>query len=82
MRRFVTYSAIGGVVSGLRRRARLLARRVALLSEHIELVLIAIVAISLVPISSSPAGAGRSARDTRYDEESERLEVLRRAEDR
>ena len=55
--------------------------KVSLLSDHIDLVLVAIVAISLVPMLVEALRGRSRARDARYDEESERLEVLRRADE-
>jgi membrane-associated protein len=82
MRRFVIYSAIGGVVwaTGVTLLGYWLGS-VSLLSDHIDLVLVAIVAISLVPMLVELLRGRSRARDARYDEESERLEVLRRADE-
>jgi len=82
MRRFVAMSAIGGVVwaAGLTLLGYWLGN-VALLDEHLDLVLVAIVAVSLVPVLVETLRSRSQTRDPRYDEESERLEVLRRAEE-
>jgi membrane-associated protein len=82
MRRFVAYSALGGVVwaTGVTLLGFWLGN-VALLSKHLDLVLVAIVAVSLVPVLVETLRSRSQARDPRYDEESERLEVLRRAEE-
>jgi membrane-associated protein len=82
MRRFVALSAIGGVVwaAGLTLLGYWLGN-VALLDEHLDLVLVAIVAVSLVPVLVETLRSRSQTRDPRYDEESERLEVLRRAEE-
>jgi membrane-associated protein len=82
MRRFVAYSALGGVVwaTGVTLLGFWLGN-VALLSKHLDLVLIAIVAVSLVPVLVETLRSRSQTRDPRYDEESERLEVLRRAEE-
>jgi membrane-associated protein len=82
MRRFVALSAIGGVVwaAGLTLLGYWLGN-VALLDEHLDLVLVAIVAVSLIPVLVETLRSRSQTRDPRYDEESERLEVLRRAEE-
>jgi membrane-associated protein len=82
MRRFVAYSALGGVVwaTGVTLLGFWLGN-VALLSKHLDLVLVAIVAVSLVPVLVEMLRSRSQTRDPRYDEESERLEVLRRAEE-
>jgi membrane-associated protein len=82
MRRFVVYSALGGVVwaAGLTLLGYWLGN-VALLDEHLDLVLVAIVAVSLIPVLVETLRSRSQTRDSRYDEESERLEVLRRAEE-
>ena len=51
MRRFVTYSAIGGVIwaTGVTLLGYFLGH-VTFVHEHIELMLVAIVAVSLIPI--------------------------------
>jgi membrane-associated protein len=82
MRRFVAYSALGGVVwaAGLTLLGYWLGN-VALLDRHLDLVLVAIVAASLIPVLVETLRSKSQTRDPRYDEESERLEVLRRAEE-
>jgi membrane-associated protein len=82
MRRFVAYSALGGVVwaAGLTLLGYWLGN-VALLYKHLDLVLVAIVAASLIPVLVETLRSKSQTRDPRYDEESERLEVLRRAEE-
>jgi membrane-associated protein len=82
MRRFVAYSALGGVVwaTGVTLLGFWLGN-VALLNKHLDLVLVAIVAVSLVPVLVEMLRSRSQTRDPRYDEESERLEVLRRAEE-
>jgi membrane-associated protein len=82
MRRFVAYSALGGVVwaAGLTLLGYWLGN-VALLDKHLDLVLVAIVAASLIPVLVETLRSKSQTRDPRYDEESERLEVLRRAEE-
>jgi membrane-associated protein len=79
MRRFLTYSAIGGVVwaTGVTLLGYWLGQ-VSLLNKHLDLVLVAIVAVSLIPVLVEVLRGRSARRDTRYDEEQERLEVLRR----
>jgi membrane-associated protein len=61
-RRFVTYSAIGGVVwaSGVTLLGYFLGR-VTFVADHIELMLVAIVAVSLIPIAFEALRARRAA---------------------
>jgi membrane-associated protein len=82
MRRFVAYSAIGGVLwaSGVTLLGYWLGQ-VAFLSDHIDLVLVGVVAISLIPILLEFMRARSRQRDPRYDEQSEREAVLRRQAD-
>ena len=82
MRRFVAYSALGGVVwaTGVTLLGFWLGN-VALLNKHLDLVLVAIVAVSLVPVLVETLRSRSQTRDPRYDEEHERTEVLRRAEE-
>jgi membrane-associated protein len=79
MRRFVAYSAVGGVVwaTGVTLLGYWLGN-VSLLNKHLDLVLVAIVAISLVPVLIEVLRGRSQHRDARYDEERERLEALRR----
>ena len=78
-RRFITYSAIGGVgwASGVTLLGYWLGQ-VTFLRSHIDLVLIAVVLISFIPIGVELLKARSAGRDPRYDEESERLDVPRR----
>ncbi len=82
MRRFVAYSALGGVVwaTGVTLLGFWLGN-VALLSKHLDVVLVAIVAVSLVPVLVETLRSRSQTRDPRYDEDSERLEIMRRAEE-
>jgi membrane-associated protein len=82
MRRFVVYSAIGGVTwaTGVTLLGYWLGN-VSLLNKHLDVVLVLIVAISLIPVAVETLRGRSRTRDPRYDEESERLEVLRRAEE-
>jgi membrane-associated protein len=82
MRRFVVYSALGGVVwaTGVTLLGFWLGN-VALLNKHLDVVLVAIVAVSLIPVLVETLRSRSQTRDPRYDEERERLEVLRRAEE-
>lgn len=78
MKRFVTYSAIGGVLwaTGVTLAGYWLGQ-IDFLERHIDLLLIAIVALSLLPIAVEFLRARSTKRDQRYDEERERLQVLR-----
>ncbi len=78
MRRFVTYSAIGGILwaTGVTLLGYWLGQ-VAFVSDHIDLLLVAIVLVSLVPVAFEVLRARSSNRDTRYDTEDERADVLR-----
>ena len=78
MRRFVTYSAIGGIAwaTGVTLLGYWLGQ-VDLVREHIDLILIALVALSLVPIAIEALRARSTHRDTRYDEDAEREQVPR-----
>jgi membrane-associated protein len=78
MRRFVTYSAIGGIAwaTGVTLLGYWLGQ-VDLVREHIDLILVALVALSLVPIAIEALRARSTRRDTRYDEDAEREQVLR-----
>jgi membrane-associated protein len=82
MRRFVVYSAIGGVAwaTGVTLLGFWLGQ-VDLLSNHIDVVLVGVVALSLLPIAIEALRARSTRRDTRYDEESERDAVSRRLDD-
>jgi membrane-associated protein len=65
MRRFVLYSAIGGVVwaSGVTLMGYYLGH-VSFVHDHIELMLVAIVAVSLIPVAVETLRARRSARSS------------------
>ena len=78
MRRFLTYSAIGGFLwaTGVTLLGYWLGQ-IPLLADHIDLLLVGLVALSLVPIAVELLRARSSGRDQRYDEESERARVLR-----
>lgn len=78
MRRFVTYSAIGGVIwaTGITLLGYFLGQ-VEFLSKHIDLLLILIVLVSVVPIIIELLKARSQKRDARYDEAAERDAVLR-----
>jgi membrane-associated protein len=82
MRRFVTYSAIGGVLwaSGVTLLGYFLGQ-VDFIGAHIDLLLVAIVAVSLIPIGIEFLRARSKRRDERYDEPAERDEVLRKVAD-
>ena len=75
-RRYTTYTVIGGVLWGT--GVTLLGYAlgsVALVSEHIELILIGIVALSLVPVAVELVR--KRSRDERYDDPAERARVER-----
>ena len=78
MRRFVTYSAIGGLVwaTGVTLLGYWLGN-VDFIGAHIDLLLVLIVAVSLVPVAVELLRARSTRRDERYDEEHERREVFR-----
>ncbi len=78
MRRFVTYSAIGGFLwaTGVTLLGYWLGQ-VAFLSSHIDLLLVAIVAVSLIPIAVELLRARSTKRNARYDEDHERARVMR-----
>lgn len=79
MRRFVSYSAIGGILwaTGVTLLGYWLGQ-VAFVSDHIDLLLVAIVLVSLVPVAFEVFRARSTKRDTRYDTDDERADVLRR----
>ncbi len=78
MRRFITYSAIGGFLwaTGVTLLGYWLGQ-VPFLADHIDLLLVGLVALSLVPIAVELLRARSGGRDERYDEEAERARVLR-----
>ncbi len=78
MRRFVAYSAVGGVLwaTGVTLLGYWLGQ-IAFVREHIDLILVALVALSLVPIVIEMLRARSTKRDPRYDDEAERARVLR-----
>jgi membrane-associated protein len=78
MRRFVTYSAIGGIVwaTGITLLGYWLGN-VDLLAKHLDVVLVGLVVISLVPILVEGLRTRSSDRDERYDEPDERERVVR-----
>jgi membrane-associated protein len=82
MRRFVTYSAIGGVLwaSGVTLLGYFLGQ-VDFIGDHIDLLLVAIVAVSMIPIGIEFLRARSKKRDKRYDEPAERADVLREVAD-
>jgi membrane-associated protein len=77
-RRFITYSAIGGVVwaTGVTLLGYWLGQ-VDFLANHIDLVLLGLVLVSVVPIAIEAMRARSRSRDARYDEPHERAEVFR-----
>ncbi len=78
MKRFVTYSAIGGIVwaTGVTTAGYWLGQ-IDLLQRHIDLFLLAIVGVSVIPVAVEFLRARSSKRDERYDEAHERTRVLR-----
>jgi membrane-associated protein len=81
MRRFVTYSAIGGVIWAI--GVTLLGYwlgHVQLLAKHLDVVLVGLVLLSLVPILVEGLRTRSSERDERYDEQAERDKVVEEAQ--
>ena len=78
-RRYITYSAIGGVTwaTGVTLLGYWLGQ-IDFLANHIDLMLLGLVALSVIPIAIESLRARSRSRDTRYDEQRERDEVLRR----
>ncbi len=78
-RRFLTYSAIGGILwaTGLTLAGYWLGQ-IDFLADHIDIVLIGLVALSLIPIAIEAMRARSTKRDERYDEPHEREQVLRK----
>lgn len=77
-RRFLTYSAIGGAAwaTGVTLLGYWLGQ-VQIVADHIDLMLLGLVALSLVPIAVEALRARSRSRDERYDEDHERKRVLR-----
>jgi membrane-associated protein len=77
-RRFITYSAIGGVLwaTGVTLLGYWLGQ-VDFLADHIDIVLLGLVAVSVIPILIEALRARSRKRDPAYDEPHERAEVLR-----
>ncbi len=77
-RRFITYSAIGGFLwaTGVTLLGYWLGQ-IEVLADHIDLVLLGLVALSLIPIAIEALRARSTRRDERYDAPHEREEVLR-----
>ncbi len=78
-RRFLTYSAIGGILwaTGLTLAGYWLGQ-IDFLADHLDIVLIGLVALSLIPIAFEAMRARSTKRDERYDEPHEREQVLRK----
>jgi membrane-associated protein len=78
MRRFVTYSAIGAVLwaTGVTLLGYWLGQ-IEFVREHIDLILVGLVLLSVVPIAIEALRARSTKRDSRYDEDAERAQVLR-----
>jgi membrane-associated protein len=79
LRRYAAYSTLGGVLwgAGVTVLGYWLGQ-VAVVREHVELILLAIVALSVVPIVIELLRARSRTRDERYDEEAERERVYRK----
>ncbi len=77
-RRFITYSAIGGIAwaTGVTLMGYWLGQ-VDILADHIDLVLLALVGLSVIPIVIEMLRSRSTKRDERYDEPEERARVLR-----
>jgi membrane-associated protein len=77
-RTFVFYNVIGGVLwgAGVTTLGYFLGQ-VDFVAEHIELILIGIVALSVTPIAVELLRARSRSRDSRYDEPAERARVQR-----
>jgi membrane-associated protein len=82
MKRFITYSAIGGVLwaTGVTMLGYWLGG-VEFVGDHIDLLLVLVVLLSVVPIIIEVLRARSTKRDVRYDEDSERADVLREIAD-
>jgi membrane-associated protein len=78
MRRFVTYSAIGGVLwaTGVTLMGYWLGQ-VEFIGDHIDSLLILIVLVSVIPVGIELLRARSTKRDSRYDDDEERADVLR-----
>ncbi len=78
-RRFITYSAIGGVLwaCGVTLLGYWLGQ-IEFLASHIDLVLLGLVLLSVIPIGIEAMRSRSRSRDAKYDEAHERAEVLRR----
>jgi len=77
-RTYTIYSVIGGVLWGA--GVTILGfslGNVAFVADHIELILIGIVAVSVIPIAIELLRQRSRSRDTRYDEPAERARVER-----
>jgi membrane-associated protein len=77
-RRFITYSAIGGVLwaTGVTLLGYWLGQ-IAFVRDHIDLILIGLVLLSVLPILVEGLRARSTRRNPRYDEDAEREQVLR-----
>ena len=82
MKRFVTYSAIGGVLwaTGVTLLGYWLGG-VEFIGDHIDLLLVLVVLVSVIPIIIEVLRARSTKRDDRYDEDAERADVLREIAD-
>lgn len=78
VRRFLAYSAIGGVLwaTGVTLLGYFLGN-VAFIKDNLEALAVAIVAVSVIPIAVELLRARSKRRDERYDEPEERARVAR-----
>ena len=77
-RTFVTYNVVGGVLWGVGvTTLGYYLGQVDFVAEHIELILIGIVGLSVVPIAVELLRARSRSRDPRFDEPAERERVER-----
>jgi membrane-associated protein len=78
-RTFVAYNVFGGLLWGVGVTVLgYFLGQVAFVQRHIEMILIAIVAISVLPMVVELLRARSARRDPAYDEEHERAQALRR----
>lgn len=77
MRRFVTYSAIGGFLwaTGVTLLGYWLGQ-IDFVANHIDVLFVALVAVSLIPVAVELLRARSTRRDSGYDDQSERSRVL------
>jgi membrane-associated protein len=77
-RTFVAYNVFGGLLWGVGVTVLgYFLGQVAFVQEHIEMILIAIVGVSVLPMVTELLRARSARRDPAYDEEHERAQALR-----